>query len=138
MINGGKVMIRTDHKPLIEIMSETIKVQNSAAMEKLHCWTAEILVIKPVIEYKKGSTNLITDSLSRLRMEKHYKYNTLLENNEPIYLEDNAEISMVQTHAKTAEQENVKPKLPELQVRVRDIFKVPDKRHLIMNTVCDS
>ena len=100
-----------------------IKVQNSAATEKPYHLTAKILVIKPVIEYKNGSTNLIADSLSRLRMDEHYKYNTPLENNEPIYLEDCAEISMVQTHAKTVEQENVKLQLPELQVRVRDIFR---------------
>ena len=31
MIYGGKVIIRTDHKPLIDIASGTAKVQNSAA-----------------------------------------------------------------------------------------------------------
>ena len=94
------------------------------ATEKLLCWTAEILVIKPVIEHKKGSTNLIGNSLLRLRMEEHYKYNTLLENKEPIHLKEKAEINMVQTHTKTAEQENITPKPPELQIKVWDIFRV--------------
>ena len=133
MINGGRVMIRTDHRPRVEIVAGTAKVQNSAASEKLHCWTSEILAIRPVIEYKKGSTNVIADSLSRLRMDEHYNYSTPLENNKPILLEEDAEINMVQTHARTAEQGNTTQRLPKLQVRVKDILQVSDKRQLIMN-----
>ena len=40
---------------------------------------------------------------------------------------------MVTTHAKSAEQEQLTLKLPDLQIRVRDIFKTSDKCHLIMN-----
>ena len=117
MIEGGRVLIRTDHKPLIEIVSGSAKIYNLAAMEKFHHWTAEILEIKPVIKYKKGSTNLIADSSSRLRRGQH-KYNELLDNKEPIHLEEKSEVNKVQTHAKTVEQENVAPKLPELQIKV--------------------
>ena len=41
---------------------------------------------------------------------------------------------MVITHAKSAEQEKLTPKLPDLQIRVRDILKTSDKCQLIMNT----
>ena len=40
---------------------------------------------------------------------------------------------MVITHAKSVEQEQLTPKLPDLQIRVRDIFKTSDKHQLIMN-----
>ena len=40
---------------------------------------------------------------------------------------------MVITHAKSAEQEQFTPKLLDLQIRVRDIFKTSDKCQLIMN-----
>ena len=40
---------------------------------------------------------------------------------------------MVTTHAKSAEQEQLIPKLLNLQIRVRDIFKTLDKHQLIMN-----
>ena len=49
--------------------------------------------------------------------------NTLLENNEPILLEEDAEINMVQTHARTAEQGNDMQRPPELQVSVKDILR---------------
>ena len=39
LIYGGRVTIRTDHKPLLDIVSGTAKTQNSAAAEKLHRWT---------------------------------------------------------------------------------------------------
>ena len=39
LIYGGRITIRTDHKPLVDIMSGTAKTQNSAAAEKLRCWT---------------------------------------------------------------------------------------------------
>ena len=44
-----------------------------------------------------------------------------------------AELNMVQTQAKTAEQGNSTERLPELQVRVKDILKVSDKRQIIRN-----
>ena len=106
-------------------MSGTVNVQHSAATEKLHHWILEILAMKaqPKIEYKKGSSNLITDSLSWLRMGKHYQYNELLNNTEPKKLEEKAEVNMIQTSAKIAEQENIILKLPELQIKSQDIFK---------------
>ena len=135
MINGGRVMIRTDHRPLVKIVAGIANVQNSAVSEKLHCWTSEIAAIRPIIEYKKGSTNVIADTLSRLRTDEHYNYNTSLENNEPILLEEDAEINMVQTRARTAEQGNNMQRPLELQVSVKDILKVSDKRQFIMNAV---
>ena len=83
MIYGGKVIIRTDHKALHDITSGTAKVQNSAASEKLRCWTYDIMALGPEIEYKRGLTNVIADSLSRLRTDKHYIYNKPLKNNKP-------------------------------------------------------
>ena len=133
MINGGKIIIRMDHKPLIDIAAGTAKVQNSAASEKLCRWTYDLIALGPEIEYKKGSANMITDSLSRLRTDEHYTHDKPLKNTEPIYLEDKAELNIVQTRAKTAEQENSTERLPELQVRVKDILKVSDKRQLIRN-----
>ena len=58
----------------------------------------------PTMEYEKGSMNLIADSLSRLRTGEHYNHNFPLEQ-----------------------------KLPELQIKVRDMFKTSDKWQLIMN-----
>ena len=40
---------------------------------------------------------------------------------------------MVTTHAKSAEQDQLTLKLPDLQVKVWDIFKTSDKRQLIRN-----
>ena len=76
------------------------------------------------------------DSLLRLRTNDYYTYNKPLHNGKPIRLQDKVmimEINIVQTHTQTAGQENETAKLPELQVRVQDIFKVPDKRQLIRN-----
>ena len=36
MIKGGRVTIRTDHKPLLEIVAGTAKSQNTAAADKFH------------------------------------------------------------------------------------------------------
>ena len=67
--------IRTDHKPLLEIEAGTAKSQNSAAADKFRRWASDILAgdPHPTIQYKKGSFNLIADSLSRLRTGDHYK-----------------------------------------------------------------
>ena len=51
----AEITIRTDHKPLLDIVSGTAKTQNSAAAEKLRCWTYDIALLGPTIEYKKGS-----------------------------------------------------------------------------------
>ena len=73
MIKGGKVTVRTDHKPLLEIVTGTAKAQNTVAADKFRHWTSDILARDPhpEIEYKKGSLNLIADSLSRLRTGEH-------------------------------------------------------------------
>ena len=135
MIKDSRVTITTDHKPLLEIVAGTAKSQNSAAADKFHRWTNDILAgdPHPTIQYKKGSLNLIADSLSRLRTGDHYKYNTPLHNDEPLVLKKKAEINMVTTRAKSAEQDQLPPKLPDLQIKVRDIFKTMDKRQLIRN-----
>ena len=129
MIKGGKVTIRTDNKPLLEIVVGTAKAQNTAAGDKFHHWTSDILAgdPHPTIECKKGSLNLIADSLSRLRTGEHYEHNTPLHNTEPIILKKKAEVNMVTIHAKSAEQEKLTPYLPDLQIRVRDILKTLDK-----------
>ena len=112
------------------------KSQNSAAVDKFHCWTSDILAgdPHPTIQYKKGCLNLIVDSLSRLRTGDHYKYNAPLHNDEPLVLKEKVEINMVTTRAKSAEQDQLTPKLPDLQIKVRDIFKTSDKWQLIRNT----
>ena len=135
MIKGGRVTIRTDHKPLLEIVSGTAKSQNMAAADKFRHWTSDMLAgdPHPTIQYKKGSLNLIADSLSRLRMGEHYNYDVPLHNTEPIILKKKAEINMVTTRAKSAEQDQLTPKLPDLQIKVRDIFKTLDKHQLITN-----
>ena len=99
MIKGSRVIIRTDHKPLLEIVAGMAKSQNSVAADKFHRWTSDILTgdPHPTIQYKKGSLNLITDSLSRLRTGDHYKYDTPLHNDEPLVLKAKAEINMVTT-----------------------------------------
>ena len=99
MIKGGRVTIRTDHKPLLEIVAGTAKSQNSTAADKFHHWTSDILTgdPHPTIQYKKGSLNLIADSLSRLRTGDHYKYDAPLQNNEPLVLKEKVEINMVTT-----------------------------------------
>ena len=105
MIKGSRVTIRTDHKPLLEIVAGMAKSQNSAAADKFRHWTSDILTgdPHPTIQYKKGSLNLITDSLSRLRTGDHYKYDVPLHNAEPLVLEKKVEINMVTTHAKSVE-----------------------------------
>ena len=135
MIKGGRVMIRTDHKPLLEIVAGMAKSQNSAAADKFHCWTSDILAgdPHPTIQYKKGSLNLIADSLSRLRTGGHYKYDVPLHNTKPLVLEKKVEINMVTTRAKSVEQDQLTPKLLDLQIKVRDIFKTSDKQQLIRN-----
>ena len=47
MIKGGRVTIRTDHKPLLGIVAGTAKSQNMAAADKFHCWTSDILAGDP-------------------------------------------------------------------------------------------
>ena len=129
MIKGGRVTIRTDHKPLLEIVAGMAKSQNSAAVDKFRRWTSDIFTgdPHPTIQYKKGSLNLIADSLSRLRTGDHYKYDTPLHNAEPLVLKEKVEINMVTTRAKSAEQDQLIPKLLDLQIKVRDIFKTSDK-----------
>ena len=136
LIYGGRITIITDHKPLVDIMSGTAKTQNSAAAEKLRRWTYDITLLGPTIEYKKRSSNIIADSLSRLRTNNYYTCDKPLHNGKPIRLQNKMEIkeiNAVQTHAQTAGWENDTARLPELQVRVQDIFKVSDKRQLIRN-----
>ena len=125
MIKGGRVTIRTDHKLLLEIVAGTAKSQNSAAADKFCRWTSDILAgdPHPTIQYKKDSLNLIADSLSRLRTGDHYKYNTPLHNAEPLVLKEKVEINMVTTRTKSAEQDQLTLKLPDLQIKVPDIFK---------------
>ena len=129
MIKGGRVTIRTDHKLLLEIVAGMAKSQNSAAADKFHHWTSDILTGDPypTIQYKKGSLNLIADSLSRLRTGDHYKYNVPLHNAEPLVLKEKVEINMVTTRAKSAKQDQLTPKLLDLQIKVQDIFKTSDK-----------
>ena len=66
-------------------------------------------------------------------MGEHYNYDVPLHNTEPIILKKKAEINMVTTRAKSAEQDQLTPKLPDLQIKVWDIFKTSDKRQLITN-----
>ena len=47
MIKGGKVTIRTDNKPLLEIVVGTAKAQNTAAADKFRHWTCDILGWRP-------------------------------------------------------------------------------------------
>ena len=56
MIYSGKVIIRTYHKPLLDIASGTPKVQNSPASEKLCHWIYDLMALGPEIEYKRGSS----------------------------------------------------------------------------------
>ena len=86
----------------------------------------------PKIEYKKGSSNLIADSLSRLSTREHYTHDTPLKNMEPLKLVSN-QINMVQTHASKAKENTSESKLLELQIKVRDIFKTSDKQQSIQN-----
>ena len=129
MIKGSRVTIRTNHKPLLEIVAGMTKSQNSAAADKFCHWTSHILAgdTLPTIQYKKGSLNLIADSLSRLRTGDHYKYDVPLHNAEPLVLKEKVEIKMVTTRAKSAKQDQLTPKLPDLQIKVWDIFKTLDK-----------
>ena len=71
MIKGGRVTIRTDHKPLLEIVAGTAESQNT----------------------------------------------------EPIVLKEKAEVNMVTTRAKSAEQEQSTLKLLDLQIRVQTFLK---------------
>ena len=66
-------------------------------------------------------------------MGEHYNHDTPLHNTEPIILKEKAEVNIVTTHAKSAEQEQLTLKLPDLQIRVWDIFKTLDKHQLITN-----
>ena len=129
MIKGGRVTIRTDYKPLLEIVAGTAKSQNSAAADKFCRWTSDILAgdPHPIIQYKKDSLILIADSLSRLRTGDHYKYDVSLHNTKPLVLEKKVEINMVTTCTKSVEQDQLTPKLPDLQIKVLDIFKTLDK-----------
>ena len=105
LIYGGKITTRTDHKPLVDIVSDTAKTQNSAAAKKLCHLMYDIAGLGPTIEYKKGSSNIIADSLSRLRTDGYYTYNKPLHNDEPIRLADKVvikEINIVQTCSQTA------------------------------------
>ena len=135
MIKGGRVKIRTDHKLLLEIVAGMAKSQNSAAADKFCHWTSDILAgdPHPTIQYKKGSLNLIADSLSRLRTGDHYKNDAPLHNDEPLVLKEKVKINMVTTQAKSAEEDQLPSKLPDLQIKVRDIFKASDKQQLIKN-----
>ena len=135
MIKGCRVTIRTDHKPLLEIVAGTVKAQNTAAADKICHWTSNILAGDPypTIEYKKGSLNLVADSLSRLRTGENYEHNIPLHNTEPIILKKKAEVNMVTTCTKSVGQEKLTSKLPDQQIRVRDIFKMLNKCQLIMN-----
>ena len=56
MIKGGRVTIRTDHKPLLEIVAGTAKSQNMAAADKFCRWMSDILAgdPHPTIQYKKA------------------------------------------------------------------------------------
>ena len=105
------------------------KSQNSAASDKFCHWTSDILTgdPHPTIQYKKCSLNLISDSLSRLRTGDHYMDNAPLYNAEPLVLKEKVEINMVTTRAKSAEQDQLTLKLPDLQIKVQDIFKPSDK-----------
>ena len=89
--SGGQLIIRTDQKPLIEICSGTTKKKNTAVEDKLHHWKANLLAYKPEIEYKKGSINLIADSLSRFRSNDYYMHEEPLNNTEPIDLDSKGE-----------------------------------------------
>ena len=111
MIKGGRLTIRTDHKLLLEIVAGTAKSQNSVAADKFHCWTSDILAgdPHPTIQYKKGSLNLITDSLSRLRTGDHYKYDVPLHNAKPLILRKKVEINMVTTDAGSVDSETAGP-----------------------------
>ena len=73
IIKGSRVTIRTDHKPLLEIVAGMAKSQNSAAADKFRHWTSNIPTgdPHPTKQYKKSSLNLIADSLSRLRTGEH-------------------------------------------------------------------
>ena len=86
MIKGGRVTIRTDHRPLLEIVAGMAKSKNSAAVDKFHRWTSDIIAgdPHPTIQYKKGSLNLIADSLSRLRTGDHYKYDVPITQHQAI------------------------------------------------------
>ena len=59
-------------------------------------------------------------------MREHYNYDIPLHNTEPIILKKKAEINMVTTHAKSAEQE-------QLTLKLLDVFKTSDKCQLITN-----
>ena len=106
MLKGKRVTIRTDHKPLLEIVAGTTKSLKTAAGDKFRRWTSDILAEDPhpTIQYKKGSLNIIADSLLKLRTE-HYNHNIPLHNTEPIVLKEKTEVNMVITHAKSVEQE---------------------------------
>ena len=131
MIKGGKVTIRSQ----TSLGDSSGNSQSSEHSSSRQSWTSDILAEDPhpTIEYKKGSLNLIANILSRLRTEEDYEHNTPLHSTEPIILKKKAEVNMVTSHAKSAEQEKLTPKLPDLQIRVRDILRTLDKCQLMMN-----
>ena len=47
MIKGCTITLRTDHKPLLEIVAGTAKAQNKAPSDKFHHWTSDILAGDP-------------------------------------------------------------------------------------------
>ena len=47
MIKNCKATIRTDHKPLLEIVAGTLS-QNTVAVDKFCCWTSDILAGDPL------------------------------------------------------------------------------------------
>ena len=51
-----------------------------------------------------------------------------------LILKKKVEINMFTTRAKSSEQDQLTLKLPDLQIKVQDIFKTSDKRQLIRNT----
>ena len=88
MIKDGKVTIRTDHKPFLEMVKGTAKAQNTVAANKFCCWNSDILAgdPHPTIQYKRVSLKVIVDSLLKLRTGEHYEHITPLHNTEPIIL----------------------------------------------------
>ena len=66
---------------------------------------------------------MIADILSRPGTNDYYIHNELLNNTEPSKLEKKEEVNMIITQARAADQEYIKPKLPELQIKVQNIFK---------------
>lgn len=64
LIFGEKVVIRTDHRPLVHKFQQSIAVSQSSRHVR---WMCELLEWGPElsIEYQKGETNIVADGLSR-------------------------------------------------------------------------